>query len=223
MRRIPGHPVVWLVLLAALGGFAIRSGERNAAGAEEPASAMARPEKRGAGMSPEPPAAKRVARVPAEWRSVLHDDGTRTEYRRTGDKRAVIKRQVDADGLLQTTTVYRVGKGNQILSGRIYDGNGADLYRCRYGYSMPAGELVEEQVEVAGQPAPLAAGEAPELAFRVLYSRDDAGKVESRLLELGASAGAGDSEPSRTGPGFDRNGKPKGIPSAPFEIPLDEL
>jgi hypothetical protein len=225
MKRFPDSPVLWLVLLAALGlgGFGLWSGERHAAGATESRSAAARPGNSGAKGAPEARAGKRTAREQPEWRSVLHDDGTRTDYRRTLDKRVVIKRHFEADGLLQTTTVYLVGKGNKILSGRIYDGRGEDLYRCRYGYSMPAGELVEEQVQVAGEPAPLAPGELPEPAFRVVYTRNPAGKVESRLLELGASAGSGDGATLRKGPGFDRDGKPKGIPSAPFEIPLDEL
>lgn len=154
---------------------------------------------------------------------VVDQDGRRSEFRRDRSNRLVIKRRYDAAGELETTTVYRVGKGDAILARRVLDARGEDLYRCVYGYSVPDGKLLEEQVHRAGPASPLAPGEKTELAYRVLYSTGTDGKIGSQVIRVGPPEDDPAGMPPRGGPGLDGDGKPKGIPSAPFEIPWNEL
>lgn len=153
---------------------------------------------------------------------VVDPDGRRSEFRRAS-RSVVIKRRFDAAGEIETTTVYRVGKGEKALSGLVVDARGEVLYRCVYGYSMPDGKLVEEQVHRGDREAPQARGEKPEVAYRVLFSTDQEGQIGSQVIAVDSPVDHADHLPPRDGPGLDGEGKPKGIPSAPFEIPWSEL
>lgn len=149
-----------------------------------------------------------------EVRTVVHGDGTRSEFRRDRRSRVVIRRRFDAAGMPESTTVYRVAKGNKVLSSRVLDARGEDLYQCRYGYSVADGSLVEEQVHRADRAARMATDSEPGVTYRVLYSAGADGQIGSQVIKVDLSEK--DSEQD----GVER---PKGIPSAPFEIPWEEL
>lgn len=166
---------------------------------------------------------QREARPEPKTAVVVDPDGRRSEFRRDRSNRLVIKRRFDAAGELETTTVYRIGKGDAILDGRILDARGEDIYRCVYGYSVPDGKLLEEQVHRADPAAPMAPGEKTEVAYRVLYSAGADGQIGSQVIRLGSPEDDPAGLPSRGGPGLDGDGRPKGIPSAPLEIPWSEL
>lgn len=167
---------------------------------------------------------QRDARPEPKTAVVVDQDGRRSEFRRDRSNRMVIKRGFDAAGKLETTTIYRRGKGDKVLRSWVLDARGEVLYQCRYGYSASDGRLVEEQVHRADRGAPQAPGERAEVAYRVLYSAGAEGQIGSQVIavdppEEDIPAGM----PPRDGPGLDGDGKPKGIPSAPFEIPWNEL
>jgi hypothetical protein len=153
---------------------------------------------------------------------VVDQHGRRLEFRRPS-KSVVIMRRFDAAGELETTTVYRVGKGEKALSGLVLDARGELLFRCIYGYSVTDGKLVEEQVHRADRAAAQAPGEKAEVAYRVLFSTSDDGLIDSQIMAVDSPEDDPDELPSRGGPGLDGDGRPKGIPSAPFEIPWDKL
>lgn len=154
---------------------------------------------------------------------VVDPDGRRSEFRRDRSNRLVIKRGFDAAGKLETTTIYRRGKGDKVLRGWVLDARGEVLYQCRYGYSAKDGSLAEEQVHRADREAPQAPGERAEVAYRVLYSAGADGQIGSQVIRLGSPEDDPAGLPPRGGPGLDGDGRPKGIPSAPLEIPWSEL
>lgn len=201
---------LFVVVALGLGGVAWWSWDRDEAGA-----AAAEPAKV---ISPQ-----REDRPEPKTAMVVDPDGRRSEFRRDRSNRLVIKRRFDAAGELETTTVYRIGKGDAILDGRILDARGEDIYRCVYGYSVPDGKLLEEQVHRADREAPQAPGERAEVAYRVLYSAGADGQIGSQVITVGSPEDDPADLPPREGPGLDGDGKPKGIPSAPLEIPWSEL
>lgn len=154
---------------------------------------------------------------------VVGPDGRRSEFRRDRSKRVVIKRQYDAAGELETTTVYHMGRGGAILGSRVLDARGEDLYRCVYGYSVPDGKLIEEQVHRADRDVPQAPGEKAEVAYRVLYSAGADGQIGSQVIKVNLPEEDPEGISPRDEPEDDAAERPKGIPSAPFEIPWAQL
>lgn len=79
-----------------------------------------------------------------------HEDGTRTEYRRSNDEKTLVKRRLsDLRGgkeAIITTTVYRMDKRGNPLSCKIADGKGNELYKVAYGYHKETGQLVAEDM-----------------------------------------------------------------------------
>jgi len=74
------------------------------------------------------------------------EDGSRTEFKREPNNRALTKRTVTAAGSLLMRTEYRMDEHGNPRSCRIFDGQGNELFKVRYGYDRTSGLLMEEQM-----------------------------------------------------------------------------
>lgn len=74
------------------------------------------------------------------------EDGSRTEFKREPNNRALTKRTFSAGGSLLMRTEYRMDEHGNPRSCRIFDGQGNELFKVRYGYDRSSGQLMEEQM-----------------------------------------------------------------------------
>ncbi len=76
----------------------------------------------------------------------MNEDGSRTVFRRSPDDRTLIKKTYSANGVMRLKTVYRMDTHGNPRSCKIYDGQGNELFKVRYGFDKRWGRLVEEQM-----------------------------------------------------------------------------
>lgn len=74
------------------------------------------------------------------------EDGSRTEFKREPNNRVLTKRTFSAGGSLEVRTEYRMDEHGNPRSCRIFDGQGNELFKVRYGYDRTTGQLMEEQM-----------------------------------------------------------------------------
>ncbi len=86
-------------------------------------------------------------KVDARYVRVLeNDDGSRTVFRRSPDDKTLTKKRFSTEGNLLLLTIYRMDKKGNPRSCKIYDADGGELFRVRYGYDRQTRRLVEEQM-----------------------------------------------------------------------------
>ena len=79
-------------------------------------------------------------------RFMRHQDGTRTEFRRSPDDRIHTKKTFNSNGALVLVSVYRMDPQGNPRSCKIYDGRKTLLYKVSYGYHRNHGRLVAEDM-----------------------------------------------------------------------------
>jgi len=79
-------------------------------------------------------------------RVMRHDDGSRTVFTRSPDNRVLTKNTFTANGAKFLRTVYRMDEHGNPMNCKIYDGQGNEMFKSRYGYRKSDGLLVEEQM-----------------------------------------------------------------------------
>jgi hypothetical protein len=66
-------------------------------------------------------------------------DGSYEEFSRTVDARTITKQLKGPNGVVRTTTVYRLSSQGNPLTCDIFDGKGVRLFKSRYGYDKNPG------------------------------------------------------------------------------------
>lgn len=79
-------------------------------------------------------------------RIMRHQDGSRTEFRRSPDDRTLTKKMTGTNGAIKMVTVYRLDKNGNPRGCQIFDGRGTLLYKVAYGYHKTTGQLVAEDM-----------------------------------------------------------------------------
>jgi hypothetical protein len=79
-------------------------------------------------------------------RVTRHEDGGRTLFIRTPDKRTLTKKTFTADGVLCMVTIYRMDENGNPLGCKILDGQKSELFKVSYGYHKDTGLLMEERM-----------------------------------------------------------------------------
>lgn len=79
-------------------------------------------------------------------RIMRHDDGSRTEFRRSPDDRTLTKKTTGTNGIIMMTAVYRMDSNGNPRGCAIFDGKGTKLYIVSYGYHTTTGQLVAEDM-----------------------------------------------------------------------------
>ena len=79
-------------------------------------------------------------------RIMRHEDGSRTEFRRSPDDRTLTKKMTGTNGAIKMVTVYRLDKNGNPRGCQIFDGRGTLLYKVSYGYHTTTGQLVAEDM-----------------------------------------------------------------------------
>jgi len=79
-------------------------------------------------------------------RVTRHEDGGRTLFTRTPDKRTLTKKTFSADGVLCMVTIYRMDDNGNPLGCKILDGQKSELFKVSYGYHKETGRLEEERM-----------------------------------------------------------------------------
>lgn len=79
-------------------------------------------------------------------RIMRHQDGSRTEFRRSPDDRTLTKKMTGTNGAIKMVTIYRLDKNGNPRGCQIFDGRGTLLYKVRYGYHKTTGQLVAEDM-----------------------------------------------------------------------------
>lgn len=79
-------------------------------------------------------------------RIMRHQDGSRTEFRRSPDDRTLTKKTTGTNGYVKLVTVYRMDSSGNPRGCQIFDGKNNLLYKVRYGYHKVTGQLVAEDM-----------------------------------------------------------------------------
>ena len=79
-------------------------------------------------------------------RIMRHQDGSRTEFRRSPDDRTLTKKTTGTSGAVNLVTVYRMDTNGNPRGCQIFDGKSNLLYKVRYGYHKVTGQLVAEDM-----------------------------------------------------------------------------
>ncbi len=79
-------------------------------------------------------------------RVMRHNDGSRTIFTRTPDKRTLMKKKFSPNGVISMMTVYRMDRHDNPIGCKIYDGDKNLLFKVSYGYHKTKGWLVEERM-----------------------------------------------------------------------------
>ena len=79
-------------------------------------------------------------------RIMRHQDGSRTEFRRSPDDRTLTKKMTGTNGAIKMVTIYRLDKNGNPRGCQIYDGKSTLLYKVSYGYHKTTGLLVAEDM-----------------------------------------------------------------------------
>ncbi|MEO5914319.1 MAG: Amuc_1099 family pilus-like system protein [Luteolibacter sp.] len=77
-------------------------------------------------------------------RVIRHQDGSRSVFVRSPDKRSLVRKTYSANGSLAMVTVYKMDDAGNPLDTRISDARGEEIFRVSYGYHKETGRLVEE-------------------------------------------------------------------------------
>ena len=108
-------------------------------------------------------------------------DGSYEEFSRTPGAPTITKCLRDANGVIRTTTIYRLSPQGNPLACDIYDGRGTRLFKTRYAYngnrnSPTFGKLVEEEMYDARvvRKDPRTGKEMPVMKY--IYTYDAQGK-----------------------------------------------
>lgn len=120
-------------------------------------------------------------------RIMRHQDGGKTEYRRSPDERTLTKKTRNPNGVIKMTAVYRMDSAGNPRGCEISDGKGNTLYKVSYGYSKKTGRLLAEQMFDAranflgkdGKPAPV----------RILRYQYDAQGNRSKAISVSPQTG----------------------------------
>ncbi|MEM9081904.1 MAG: hypothetical protein AAGC74_14565 [Verrucomicrobiota bacterium] len=119
-------------------------------------------------------------------RLLRHEDGTRTEYRRSNDEKTLVKRRLsDVKGgrdSIISTTIYRMDASGNPLSCKIYDGKENLLYKVAYGYHKKTGRLLAEDMFDAR--APKRGPDGKEIPVRRMYWFYDANGNVSKAFSF---------------------------------------
>lgn len=116
-------------------------------------------------------------------RVMRHQDGSRTEFRRTPDDRTITKKTTGTNGYLRMTAVYRMDAAGNPRGAKIYDGKGAELFKVSYGYDKTTGLLVAERMfDARARFLDPATGD--ETPVRILYYSYDAQGNRSKALAI---------------------------------------
>lgn len=75
-----------------------------------------------------------------------HEDGGKTLFLRSADKKTITKKTFSGGGVLRMVTIYRMDDGGNPLSCKIFDGQKTELFKVAYGYHKVTGLLVEERM-----------------------------------------------------------------------------
>jgi len=73
-------------------------------------------------------------------------DGSYVVFKRTPDDQKLIKTTHDVNDVVQMRALYYRNKKGFLTLGRIFDGQGNQLYRVKYGYDKETGLLVAEDM-----------------------------------------------------------------------------
>jgi hypothetical protein len=79
-------------------------------------------------------------------RIMRHEDGSRTEFRRSPDDRTLTKKTTGNNGYVKLVTVYRMDNNGNPRGCQIFDGKSNLLYKVSYGYHKTTGQLVAEDM-----------------------------------------------------------------------------
>lgn len=120
-------------------------------------------------------------------RIMRHQDGSRTEFRRSPDDKTLTKKTTGTNGYIKMTAVYKMDANANPLACKIFDGQGNILYKVSYGYHKKTGQLVAENMfdarakflDPSGKPLPV----------RTLYYTYDAQGNRSKALSISPMAG----------------------------------
>lgn len=74
------------------------------------------------------------------------EDGSYVVFKRTPDDQKLMKTTHDINDVIQMRALYYRNKKGFLTLGRIFDGQGNQLFRVRYGYDKTTGLLVAEDV-----------------------------------------------------------------------------
>lgn len=79
-------------------------------------------------------------------RMTKHDDGSKTIYTRTPDRKTITQKTFTAGGVLSMVRIYRMDENENPRSCKIFDGQNNELFKVSYGYSRTDGQLREERM-----------------------------------------------------------------------------
>lgn len=85
-------------------------------------------------------------------RVMRHDDGSRTMFMRSPDKKKLTKKKFSANGVLTMMTIYWMDSNGNPTGCRIIDGQNQVLFKVVYGYRKKDGLLVKEKMFDARTP-----------------------------------------------------------------------
>ena len=122
-------------------------------------------------------------------------DGSYVVFERTPDDQKLIKTTRDVNDVIQMRALYYRNKKGFLTLGRIFDGQGNQLYRVRYGYDKTTGLLVaedmfDERVKFHYPNKVDAKGNLVEMPVRRIYYFSDADGNQSKAIALVPNKGA---------------------------------
>jgi hypothetical protein len=85
-------------------------------------------------------------------RVMRHDDGSRTMFTRSPDKKKLTKKKFSANGVLTMMTIYWMDSNGNPTGCRIYDGQNEPLFKVIYGFRKGDLKLVKEKMFDARTP-----------------------------------------------------------------------
>lgn len=121
-------------------------------------------------------------------RVMRHQDGSRTEFRRTPDDRTITKKTTGTNGYLKMTAVYRMDAAGNPRGAKIFDGKGNELYKVSYGYDKTTGRLLAERM-FDSRARFVSPDTGDELPVRILYYTYDAQGNRSKALSISPLTG----------------------------------
>lgn len=122
-------------------------------------------------------------------------DGSYVVFERTPDDQKLIKTTRDVNDVIKMRAIYYRNPKGFLTLGRIYDGQGKQLYRVRYGYDKTTGLLVAEdmfddRVKFHFPDKVDAKGNLVEMPVRRIYYFYDADGNQSKAIALVPNKGA---------------------------------
>ncbi|MDA7882422.1 hypothetical protein N9A94_08980 [Akkermansiaceae bacterium] len=122
-------------------------------------------------------------------------DGSYVVFERTPDDQKLIKTTRDVNDVIKMRALYYRNKKGFLTLGRIFDGQGNQLWRVRYGYDKTTGLLVaedmfDERVKFHFPDKVDAKGNLVEMPVRRIYYFYDADGNQSKAIALVPNKGA---------------------------------